>query len=85
MADRRFTFGKYKGLSILSVIERDPEYVRWCTENIEWFELNGNEMLHLYGVYVERGASTLAPPPEVEAPAGPTIEDLEAYDNSFSV
>ena len=37
--DEKLTFGKYKGYTLRSVIEseRNPEYLLWCLENIEWF------------------------------------------------
>jgi len=35
-------FGKYKSkdLTIEEAIEKDPDYIEWCAENIEWFELD---------------------------------------------
>ena len=48
----RITFGKYKpvdeeGKLIKWIIQNDPEYILWCLENIEWFELDtdAEEML----------------------------------------
>lgn len=34
-----FTFGKYKGEKIMDIIKDNPEYVRWCGQNVAWFEL----------------------------------------------
>ncbi len=36
----RFTFGKHRGDSIREVIEQDAEYIAWCIENVDNFELN---------------------------------------------
>lgn len=33
-------FGKYKGDTIEKVLEKDPKYLLWAVEHIEWFELN---------------------------------------------
>lgn len=30
-------FGKYNGNSIEYVLEKNPLYIKWCVENIEWF------------------------------------------------
>ena len=34
-----FTFGKYKGEKVMDIIKNNPEYVRWCGQNVAWFEL----------------------------------------------
>lgn len=34
------TFGKYKGRTILEVLEEDPQYLLWANENVEGFILN---------------------------------------------
>lgn len=34
-----FTFGKYKGEKVMDIIKDNPEYVRWCGQNVAWFEL----------------------------------------------
>lgn len=33
-------FGKYSGLTIKEILSRDPSYLIWAFENIEWFELD---------------------------------------------
>ena len=38
--DYIFTFGKCKGQSIEEVIDNEPSYVIWCSENIDWFDLD---------------------------------------------
>ena len=35
--DDVFTFGKYEGLTIAEVYERDPKYIKYCEENIDEF------------------------------------------------
>ena len=32
--DRRFEFGKYKGLTVNEVIKKDPQYVEYLSEKI---------------------------------------------------
>ena len=34
-----FTFGKFKDYTIQHVIDEEPNYVLWCIENIEWFDV----------------------------------------------
>jgi len=31
--DSVFKFGKYSGLTVEYVLDRDPDYIRWCAEN----------------------------------------------------
>ena len=38
----RLTFGKYKDKLLRWIITHDPEYILWCQENIEWFEIDVN-------------------------------------------
>ena len=38
-----FTFGKYKGRSVLDILNEDPAYVEWCVNNIKWFSLDDTE------------------------------------------
>lgn len=42
-----FTFGKYKGRSVMSVLSENPAYVEWCVNNIEWFTLGLEEQKRL--------------------------------------
>ena len=35
--DDVFTFGKYEGLTIAEVYEKDPKYIKYCEENIDEF------------------------------------------------
>ena len=34
--DRRFEFGKYKGLSVMEVIYKDPQYVEYISSKLRW-------------------------------------------------
>jgi hypothetical protein len=34
------TFGKYKQRRLSYVFEKDPKYVKWAHENVEFFKLN---------------------------------------------
>ena len=34
--DRRFEFGKYKGLSVMEVIYKDPQYVEYISSRLRW-------------------------------------------------
>ena len=38
-----FTFGKYKGRSVLDILNENPAYVEWCVNNIKWFSLDDTE------------------------------------------
>ncbi|MCM1219655.1 MAG: hypothetical protein NC548_34680 [Lachnospiraceae bacterium] len=38
--DDKFTFGKFKGKTVLEVIETDPRYVAWAIKNVEWFDID---------------------------------------------
>lgn len=31
------SFGKYKGCVLYDVIERKPQYILWCINNVSWF------------------------------------------------
>jgi len=38
----RLTFGQHEGKLLRWVINHDPDYILWCEENIEWFEIDAN-------------------------------------------
>ncbi len=39
--DTRLSFGKYRGCTVQEIInDKDPNYLYWCMNNIEWFELD---------------------------------------------
>lgn len=40
--DRRFEFGKYEGLTVSEVIEKDPQYIEYMSSKISWL-FNDNE------------------------------------------
>lgn len=44
--ESKFEFGKYKGIPITVVIERDPRYISWCLENITGFKLSKSLAAH---------------------------------------
>jgi len=33
-------FGKYKGRTLEFILEHDPQYLLFCQENIDWFDLD---------------------------------------------
>ena len=33
--DTEFTFGKYYGLEVHMLLDRDPQYLEWCINNLE--------------------------------------------------
>ena len=35
--DSVFTFGKYEGMTIAEVYQKDPKYLKYCEENIDEF------------------------------------------------
>ena len=35
-----FHFGKYKGEILKDVLEEDPNYIIWCSDSIDWFDLD---------------------------------------------
>lgn len=46
-----FTFGKFKGKTILEVLENKPSYIVWCIENIKNFTIDpvlSKELLEQY-------------------------------------
>jgi uncharacterized protein (DUF3820 family) len=38
--DDRLSFGKHNGREVWDLIEREPDYLFWCIENIKGFELD---------------------------------------------
>lgn len=36
----KITFGQYKGWTIEDIIKKDPEYLGWAEDTIDWFELD---------------------------------------------
>ena len=36
---KTFTFGKYKDKEVSKIICSDPQYVKWCVENVSFFVL----------------------------------------------
>ena len=42
--ERKFTFGKYKGQTVKSIMEKDPYYVLWVYENVPSFPIFEDEL-----------------------------------------
>lgn len=40
--DDVFTFGKYEGMTIAEVYEKDPKYIKYCEENIDEFYVSSS-------------------------------------------
>jgi hypothetical protein len=38
--ESRFLYGKYKGAYVSAIIAEDPQYVQWCKDSVDRFELN---------------------------------------------
>ncbi len=36
----KIQFGVHKGKTIKQMLEEKPDYIRWCFENIDWFDLS---------------------------------------------
>lgn len=40
-----FTFGKYNGQNIAQVILKDPDYFKWCMNNVEKFDFSERDFM----------------------------------------
>ena len=38
--DYRLKFGKYVGRSLTEMLTKNPEYITWAVDNIDWFTLS---------------------------------------------
>ena len=50
-----FQFGKYKGKTLLYVLENNPQYIIWCIKNIDKFKIDNslkNELLTQYNNWI---------------------------------
>lgn len=45
--DSIFTFGKYEGMTIAEVYEKDPKYIKYCQDNIDEFYVSNSVMKEL--------------------------------------
>ena len=45
--DSVFTFGKYEGMTIAEVYQKDPKYLKYCEENIDEFYVSPSVMREL--------------------------------------
>ena len=52
--DWMFNFGKYKDEqpTIRELLDRDPGYVVWCCENLDWFDVDA----YIYDMALEKEA-----------------------------
>jgi hypothetical protein len=50
---KKFTFGKYKGETVDSVIEYQPSYVMWALQNVPFFTLSDSQNKKLSEKYSE--------------------------------
>jgi hypothetical protein len=51
--DKVLTFGKFKGKTILQVIEENPAYIVWCIRNVKNFTIDDNLSKELCKQYDE--------------------------------
>lgn len=42
------TFGKYKGMSVTSILRSNPSYFGWCKNNVSWFKFSKRD----YEIYL---------------------------------
>lgn len=47
---RILTFGKYKGLKVIDIIDSNPEYIKWAHKNVPYFKLTNEEFKKLFKV-----------------------------------
>lgn len=45
MTNRVFTFGKYRGHTVQSVVYADPGYALWAHNTVSWFRLDAIELI----------------------------------------
>lgn len=38
--DDVLNFGQFKGFTVREAAEENPQYLLWCIENIDWFDLD---------------------------------------------
>lgn len=46
-------FGKYKGMTIKEVIDDDPEYLVWCLDNVNFFDVSENVLQLIENAQIE--------------------------------
>ena len=48
----KLNFGKYKGSTVQEIIKKDPEYLGWAEDTIDWFVLDDEAESALdYAIY----------------------------------
>lgn len=38
LENNKFTFGKYKNRDIYDILKTNPQYIKWCLDNIQEFK-----------------------------------------------
>lgn len=80
--DSILSFGRYKGESIRDVISRNPSIVKWYTENVGWFSLDGRA-----GKMLNKSLERQEMIREAHPPSQYTRDNLydfdEQYDDAF--
>ena len=49
--NNKFQFGKYKGKTLLYVLDNNPQYIIWCINNIKDFNINDKLKVELLSQY----------------------------------
>lgn len=57
--DSIFTFGKYEGMTIAEVYEKDPKYIKYCQDNIDEFYVSNSVMKELKALSREKTDAAL--------------------------
>lgn len=73
----KFTFGKYKGHTVNSVIDFEPAYVMWVISNVNFFTLSNEQKTRLSRKYSEWKLHT--PQNELSKSKNYYVDDLERY------
>ena len=49
----KLTFGKFKGMSVLDVLDKQPSYLVWCVRNVPFFKIDEGLKKELIRQYEE--------------------------------
>lgn len=89
--DSELKFGKYKPksptediLTIEDVIERDPGYLVWCHENIDWFALTEDLYLDACGLAKVSPIPALKKKATASQDGQPSQSELNGFDKPSS-
>ena len=61
-------FGKYKGMTMAEIAEKDMNYVKWCAENIEDFAIKAEAQKLARGAGTQAKSATASPSPSAPPP-----------------